>query len=106
MMVPMLMLHPSSVKFPMVSVVNGAGTEADFISVLDVKDLFWMLNDVIKCYTLIFCSYILFTIDNATSCMYCGIHVSAPGLFLRPGVTGTMASLAQASGAAAMEPVS
>jgi hypothetical protein len=34
-----------------------------------------------------FCSYILFTIDDITSCMYCGIHVGAPGLFLKPGVT-------------------
>jgi hypothetical protein len=46
-----------------------------------------MLNDVIKRYTLIFCSYILFTIDDVTSCMYCGIHVGAPGLFLKPGAT-------------------
>jgi hypothetical protein len=43
-----------------------------------------MLNDVIKHYTLIFCSYILFTIDDVTSCMYCGVHVGAPGLFLKP----------------------
>jgi hypothetical protein len=48
--------------------------------VLDVKD-------VVKCYTLIFCSYILFTIDDVTSCMYCGIHVGAPDLFLKLGVT-------------------
>jgi hypothetical protein len=33
MMVPMLKLHPSMVKFPVVSIVNGASTEADFISV-------------------------------------------------------------------------
>jgi hypothetical protein len=46
-----------------------------------------MLNDVIKRYTLIICSYILFTIDDVTSCMYCGIHVGAPGLLLKPGVT-------------------
>jgi hypothetical protein len=46
-----------------------------------------MLNDVIKHYPLIFCSYILFTIDDVTSCMYCGVHVGAPGLFLKPGVT-------------------
>jgi hypothetical protein len=45
-----------------------------------------MLNDVIKHYTLIFCSYILFTIDDITSCMYCGVHVGAPGLFLQTGV--------------------
>jgi hypothetical protein len=38
-------------------------------------------------YTLIFCSYILFTIDDITSCMYCGVHVGAPDLFLKPGVT-------------------
>jgi hypothetical protein len=31
MMVPMLKLHASSVEFPVVSVVNGARTEADFI---------------------------------------------------------------------------
>jgi hypothetical protein len=48
-----------------------------------------MLNDVIKRYTLIFCSYILFTIDDITSCMYCGIHVGALGLFLKLGVTET-----------------
>jgi hypothetical protein len=52
-----------------------------------VVSLFWMLNDVIKCYTLIFCSYIFFTIDDITSCMYCCIHVGAPGLFFKPGVT-------------------
>jgi hypothetical protein len=46
-----------------------------------------MLNNVIKRYTLIFCSYISFTIDDITSCMYCGVHVGAPGLFLKPGVT-------------------
>jgi hypothetical protein len=44
-----------------------------------------MLNDVIKHYTMIFCLYILFTIDDITSCMYCGVHVGAPGLFLKPG---------------------
>jgi hypothetical protein len=33
MMVPMLNLHPSSVEFPVVSIANGASTEADFISV-------------------------------------------------------------------------
>jgi hypothetical protein len=33
MMVPMLKLHPSSVEFPVVSVVNGASTEADFMSI-------------------------------------------------------------------------
>jgi hypothetical protein len=49
-----------------------------------------MLNDVIKCYTLIFCSYILFTIDDITSCMYCGIHVGAPSLSLKPGVIGVV----------------
>jgi hypothetical protein len=46
-----------------------------------------MLNDVIKCYTLIFFFYILFTIHDITSCMYCGVHVGAPGLFLNLGVT-------------------
>jgi hypothetical protein len=46
-----------------------------------------MLNNVIKRYTLIFCSYILFTIDDIISCMYYGIHVGAPDLFLKPGVT-------------------
>jgi hypothetical protein len=45
-----------------------------------------MLNDVIKRYTLIFCSYILFTVDDITTCMYCGVHVGAPSLFLKPGV--------------------
>jgi hypothetical protein len=46
-----------------------------------------MLTDVIMCYTLIFCSYILFTINDITSCMYCGVHVDALVLFLKPGVT-------------------
>jgi hypothetical protein len=46
-----------------------------------------MLNDVIKHFTMIFCSYILFTIDDVVSCMYCGIHVGALGLFLKLGVT-------------------
>jgi hypothetical protein len=46
-----------------------------------------MLNHVINCYTLIFFSYILFTIDDITACMYCGVHVGAPSLFLKPGVT-------------------
>jgi hypothetical protein len=36
-MVPMLKLHPSSVKFPVVSVINGASTEADFISVFVIS---------------------------------------------------------------------
>jgi hypothetical protein len=65
-----------------------------------------MLDDVIKHYTMIFCSYILFTIDNVTSCMYCGIDVSAPSLFLRPGATGTMVVRAEASGAVTTELVS
>jgi hypothetical protein len=33
------------------------------------------------------CSYILITIDYVTSCMYYGVHVGAPGLLLKPGVT-------------------
>jgi hypothetical protein len=33
----MLKLNPSSVEFPMVSVVNGASTEADFISVFVIS---------------------------------------------------------------------
>jgi hypothetical protein len=33
------------------------------------------------------CSYILITIHDVTSCMYCGIHVGAPGLLLKPSVT-------------------
>jgi hypothetical protein len=33
----MLKLHPSLVKFPMVSVVNGASTEANFISVFVIS---------------------------------------------------------------------
>jgi hypothetical protein len=37
MMVPMLKLHPSSVEFPVVSVINGASTEADFISVFVIS---------------------------------------------------------------------
>jgi hypothetical protein len=41
-----------------------------------------MLNNVIKHYTLIF-----LTIDDVTSCMYCGVHVGTPGLFLKSGVT-------------------
>jgi hypothetical protein len=37
MMVPMLKLHPSSVEFPVVFVVNGASSEADFISVFVIS---------------------------------------------------------------------
>jgi hypothetical protein len=37
MMVPMLRLHPSSVEFPVVSVVNDASTEADFIFVFVIS---------------------------------------------------------------------
>jgi hypothetical protein len=37
MMVPMLKLYPSSVKFPVVSVVNGASTGADFISIFVIS---------------------------------------------------------------------
>jgi hypothetical protein len=37
MMVPMLKLHPSSVKFPVVSVANGTSTEADYISVFVIS---------------------------------------------------------------------
>jgi hypothetical protein len=37
MMVPMLKLHPSSVEFPAVSVVNGGSIEADFISVFVIS---------------------------------------------------------------------
>jgi hypothetical protein len=33
------------------------------------------------------CSYILITIDDVTSCMYYGIHVGAPRLLCKPGVT-------------------
>jgi hypothetical protein len=29
----------------------------------------------------------LITIDDVTSCMYCGVHVGAPGLLFKPGVT-------------------
>jgi hypothetical protein len=36
-MVPMLKLHPSSVEFPVVSVVNGASTKADFISIFVIS---------------------------------------------------------------------
>jgi hypothetical protein len=52
-----------------------------------------MLNVVIKHSTPIFCTYILFTIDDVTSCMYCGMHVGAPGLFLKPGVRVTFSTL-------------
>jgi hypothetical protein len=79
MVVPMLKLHPSSVEFPVESVVNGASTKAGFISVFVISfvqtyrswlyDFFWMPNNIIKRYTLIFCSYILFTIDDITSCV-------------------------------------
>jgi hypothetical protein len=48
---------------------------------LDVK----LCNNVL--YSVIF-SYILITIDDVTSCMYCGLHVGAPDLLLKPGVTG------------------
>jgi hypothetical protein len=32
------------------------------------------------------CSYIFITIDEVTSCMYCGVHVGAPSLLFKPGV--------------------
>jgi hypothetical protein len=47
---------------------------------LDVK----LCNDLL--YSDI-CSCILITIDDVTSCMYCGIHVGALGLLFKPGVT-------------------
>jgi hypothetical protein len=37
MMVPMLKLHPSLVEFPVVSIVNGTSTEADYISVFVIS---------------------------------------------------------------------
>jgi uncharacterized membrane protein len=37
MLVPMLKLHPSSVEFPVVFVVNGASTEAAFIFVFVIS---------------------------------------------------------------------
>jgi hypothetical protein len=37
MMVPMPKLHAFSVEFPVVSVVNDASTEADFISVFVIS---------------------------------------------------------------------
>jgi hypothetical protein len=63
MMVPTLMLHPSSVEVLVVSVINGASVDADlpsicytFVSDLQVHDvrLIQMLNYVIMRYTLIF----------------------------------------------------
>jgi hypothetical protein len=33
------------------------------------------------------CCYILITINDVTSCIYCGIHVGAPGLLFKLGVT-------------------
>jgi hypothetical protein len=59
-----------------------------FVLDLPVRDvrLIWMLNYVIMRYTLIF-DFILIIIDNITPCMYCGVHVGAPGLLLKPGVT-------------------
>jgi hypothetical protein len=40
----------------------------------------------------------LFTIDDVTSCMYCGVHVGAPGLFLKPGVTEVVETRGKAIG--------
>jgi hypothetical protein len=37
MMVPMLKLHPSSVEFLVVSIINGASIEADFISIFVIS---------------------------------------------------------------------
>jgi hypothetical protein len=47
---------------------------------LDVK----LRNDLL--YSEI-CSYILITIDDVTSCMYCDVHVGALNLLFKPGVT-------------------
>jgi hypothetical protein len=41
-----------------------------------------MINVVINALYYDICSYILITIDNITSCMYCDVHVGAPGLYL------------------------
>jgi hypothetical protein len=95
MMVPMLKQHPSWAEILVVSVVDGASADADLLAVFVIhcfrptgpccKTYF----DVKLCTNALYsdiCSYILITIDNVTSCMYCGIHVGAPGLLLKPGV--------------------
>jgi hypothetical protein len=94
MMVPTLKLHPSSVEVMVVSVVNGASVDADlppiFAMLLFQTYRFVMYLDVKLCNNAIYsdiCSYILITIDDDISYMYCGVHVGAPGLLLKPGVT-------------------
>jgi hypothetical protein len=51
------------------------------LRVCDVR-VIWMINVVINALYYDICSYILITIDNITSCMYCDVHVGAPGLYL------------------------
>jgi hypothetical protein len=70
--------------------------DVDFLAILlyfcsdlwvhDVR-LIQMINDVINALYFDICSYILITIVDVTSCMYCGIHVGAPNLLLKLGVT-------------------
>jgi hypothetical protein len=60
-----------------------------FVSDLRVHDvrLIRMLNYIIFVLYSNICSYISITIDDVTSCMYCGVHVGALDLLLTPGVT-------------------
>jgi hypothetical protein len=55
-----------------------------FCSDLRVRDVrvIWMINVVINALYYDIYSYILITIDNITSCMYCDVHVGAPGSYL------------------------
>ena len=80
----------------MVPVVNGASVGCCFICLMlhfcsdllfSFVRLIWMTNDVINALYFDICFYILITIDDVTSCMYCGVHVGAPGLILKSGVT-------------------
>jgi hypothetical protein len=53
-------------------------------------------SDVKLCNNVLYsdiCSYILITIDDVTSCMYCGVHVGAAGLLLNPSVTEVVPKL-------------
>jgi hypothetical protein len=84
----------SLVEVLVVSVVNGIRVDADFLAIfvmlLFQTYRFVMYLDVKLCNNAIYsdiCSYILITIDDDISYMYCGVDVGAPGLLLKPGVT-------------------
>jgi hypothetical protein len=98
-MVPMLKLklHPSWAEILVVSVVDGASTDANLLAIFVILCFRPMgprcktYLDVKLCNNALYSdirSYILITIADITSCMYCGVHVGAPGLLLKLGVTG------------------